>query len=165
MLWLENIGRLLIAFLIQILLVSNLYFLGIVSPFIYIVFLLALPASLNRLWLLLIGFATGALMDVFGNSPGVHAAACTMICFVRPYLISRMVQEDDRLTGTIDSRSLGWEVYIKYVCMLVLFHHAMVFMLEAFSFHHFWLTLLQIVLSSALTIVLVLAWELLRSTR
>ncbi|MBQ9339063.1 MAG: hypothetical protein IJS13_01875 [Paludibacteraceae bacterium] len=162
MVWIENIVRLVVLFLLQLLLVNNLYFLGIVHPCVYVFFLLALPAEVNRYWLLVIGFLTGLLMDVFCNSFGAHAAACTLLCFVRPFLLGRLVQEDERLTGTMNVTALGWEVYIKYVVILVLLHHITLFMLEAFSFRLFWLTLLQILLSALLTIVIIFGYEFAR---
>lgn len=157
--WIENITRLIVVTLLQLLLVNNLWLWGLMHPFVYILFLLALPATLNRYWLMLAGFATGLMMDVFCNSPGVHTAACTAICFIRQMLIGSLVQEDERLTGTINSWSLGWESYIKYVIIMVLLHHLLVFVLEAFSFHAFWLTLLQTLLSSIVTVALLLGWE------
>lgn len=162
MIWLENILRFIIVMLLQLLLVNNLHFLGVVNPCIYILFLLAMPADLNRLWQLLIGFGTGFVMDVFCNSMGVHTLACTTLCFARPYLIGRLVQEDERLVGTITAMSLGWETYIKYVVFFTLGHHTLLFLLSAFTFRAFWLTLIQIVLSSALTIALILGWEAIR---
>jgi len=163
MLWIENIIRLLLVLLLQILLIDNLHFLGVVDPFLYILFLLALPVEVDRRILLLIGFAMGLVMDIFSNSLGVHTAACTALCFARPYLISNLVQEDERLVGTVDGRSLGLEVYIKYVCLLTLLHHSMVFLLSAFTLHAFWLTLIQIIVSTLITIVLLLGWEFVKN--
>ena len=159
MLWLQNILRFVVVLLLQLLLINNLYFLGIVHPCIYVLFLLALPAEVNRHLLLAIGFATGALMDICCNTFGAHAAACTLLCFLRPYLVSAIVQEEDRLTGTMNTDSLGREAYIKYVVILTLLHHTTLFMLETFSFHNLILTLTQIILSSLLTIALLLTTE------
>lgn len=162
MIWIEHLIRLIVVVLLQILLLNNLHFMGVVNPCIYILFLLALPAEMNKMVQLGVGFALGLLMDMFCNSPGVHAAACTAVCFARPYVLSRLVQDEERLVGTLNSLSLGVEAYIRYVIILTLIHHTLVFILSAFTLHAFWLTLLQIVLSSLLTIGLVLFWELVR---
>lgn len=159
MIWLENSIRFILLMALQVLLINNLHFMGVVAPCIYILFLLALPAELPRWVQLLIGFVTGLLMDICCNSLGVHMMACTMVCYLRPFLIGRLVQEDERLSGTVNSRSLGYEVYIKYLVLLTLVHHFMVFTLEAFTLHTFWLTMLQFVCSSLLTIVMLLSWE------
>lgn len=162
MIWIEHLIRLIVVVLLQILLLNNLHFMGVVNPCIYILFLLALPAEMNKMVQLGVGFALGLLMDMFCNSPGVHAAACTAVCFARPYVLSRLVQDEERLVGTLNSLSLGVEAYIRYVIILTLIHHTLVFILSAFTLHAFWLTLLQIVLSSLLTIGLILFWELVR---
>lgn len=163
MLWIENIIRLIIVTLLQLLLVNNLHFLGVVNPCIYILFFLALPAETPRLWQLIIGFAVGLLIDIFCNSLGVHTAACVALCYIRPKLISSLVQEDERLVGTIDAETLGWSAYTKYLIILTLLHHSLVFLLSAFTFHTFWLTLIQIVVSSLMTIGLLFFWELVRT--
>lgn len=162
MIWLENILRFLSVVLLQVLLVNNLHFMGVVNPCIYILFLIALPAELDKLWQLVIGFACGLVLDIFCNSMGVHTLACTTLMLARPYLISWLVQEDERLVGTITANSLGWETFIKYVVLFTVGHHTLVFLLAAFTFHAFWLTLIQIVASSLLTILLILGWEVVR---
>ena len=84
MIWIEHIIRFVVVYLLQILLVNNLHFMGVVDPCIYILALLVLPAELNKLWQLLIGFAAGFVMDIFCNSMGVHTLACTALMFARP---------------------------------------------------------------------------------
>lgn len=161
--WIENILRFIICMFLQVLLVNNLHFMGVVNPCIYILFLLALPMGVNNLWQLGIGFCTGLLLDIFSNSPGVHTASCTAIMLLRPYLIGWLVAEQDRLVGTLNSSSMGWSAYIRYVAMMTLVLHVLVFSLATFSLHAVWLTVLQIVLSSLLTTGLLLFAEVIRS--
>lgn len=161
-LWIENILRYLLLFMLQILLINHLQLLGVCHPCIYILFLLALPVSLPRWAELLIGFGTGLIMDIFCDSLGVHAAACTLIAYLRPLIIRKLVQENERITGTPDSGTFGHLTYIKYVVLLTLIHHTAVFCLAAFSWHNWWLTLLQIVVSSIVSIGLILGYDLLR---
>lgn len=165
MLWVENIFRFIVLLCLQVLLINNLHFMGVVHPCVYILFLLALPATINRLWLMVIGFLTGLLMDVCCNSLGVHTIACTALCFARPYFLGWLVQEDERLVGTISVMSLGWETYAKYLVLLTLLHHILVFSCAAFTLHAVWLTILQILSSSVLTIALILGWQLVRYSR
>ena len=162
MIWVEHIIRFAVVYVLQILLVNNLHFMGVVDPCIYILALLALPAEVNKLWQLLIGFAAGFIMDIFCNSMGVHTLACTTLMFARPYLIGWLVQEDERLVGSITSQTLGWETYIKYIAFATVCPHTLVFLLSAFTFRAFWLTLIQIIVSSLLTILLIIGWEAIR---
>lgn len=161
-LWVENILRYFILLFFQVLLINNLQLLGVCSPCIYVLFLLALPPTLPRWAELLIGFVAGLVLDIFCNTLGVQTAACTMVAYIRPLLIKNMVQDNERLTDTPSSKSLGFITYLKIVVILVLVHHTTMFSLIAFSFHNWWLTLIQIIVSSIVTIGLILGVDLLR---
>ncbi len=152
----QNIVRFIVLILLQILLINNLQFFGLCNPAIYVLCLIALPVSLPRWAELLIGFFTGLLIDIFSNTLGIHAAACTLLSFVRPLLIRRLVADNDRLMGSPSGASIGMLTYTKFITILVLIHHTVVFALEAFSFHNWWITLLQIIISSAVSIAIFL---------
>ncbi len=156
----ENIVRYVVLLLLQVLLFNNLQFFGLCNPAVYVLCLIALPVRLPRWLELLIGFFTGLLMDIFCNTLGIHAAACTLVGFVRPLLIERLVADNDRLMGTPTSGTMGWLAYVKMVVILVVLHHTAVFSLEAFSFHNWWFTLLQIIVSSAVSIGIFLGWDI-----
>lgn len=151
--------------LLQLLLINNLHFMGVCNPCLYILFLIALPAQLPRWAEMLIGAATGMLMDLACNSPGAHMAACVALSYCRPAILHRLVPDDDRLIGTLSTRILDKPAYARLVIGLTLLHHAILFVLMNFTFHAFWLTLLQILVSALVTILLILGRELLRNTR
>ena len=46
-----------------------------------------LPFEVPRWVQYLIAFATGFLIDIFNVTYGINASACTLIMFVRPYLV------------------------------------------------------------------------------
>ena len=161
-LWIENILRFLVLLLLQVLLINNLQMLGLCTPCLYVLFLIALPPTLPRWVELLIGFFAGFLLDIFCNTIGVQTAACTMVAYLRPLLIKNMIQDNERLTDTPSSKSLGFITYLKLVVILVLVHHTAMFSLIAFSFHNWWITLIQIILSSIVTISLILGLDFLR---
>lgn len=159
MIWIEQIVRWLIVGVLQVLLLNHLHFMGLVLPFAYIYFLFGLPATLKPWAEMLIGFAVGLVMDVFMNSLGIHAMACTTLVAVRPYLLGYIVTDKERLVSTIDARTLGLGNYLKYIIPLILLHHTLVFVLSAWSMHNWWFLLLQILLSSILTALLIVGWE------
>ncbi len=161
-LWMENIGRLVLLLLLQLLLINNLHFMGVCNPCIYILFLIALPANLPHWAELLVGALTGLLMDIACNSPGAHMSACIALSYVRPKLLHNLVPDDDRLIGTVNSLSIDKQAYVRLTILLTLLHHTILFVLYNLTFHAFWLTLVQIVVSSLLTILLILGREVLR---
>ncbi|MBQ7210334.1 MAG: rod shape-determining protein MreD [Paludibacteraceae bacterium] len=160
--WIKSILRLIIVVLLQVFLFNNLQMGGICTPMVYILFLIALPKEVQRWQELLIGAALGFIIDCFTNTLGVNMSACILLCYLRPLLIKSMTQEYERLNGEINSDSLGFGVYAKLVTILTFAHHTTAILLESFTTSHLWLTLIQIVISSALTILLLLGYELLR---
>ncbi len=158
----ENIIRYICLFLLQVLLINNLQFFGLCSPALYVLCLIALPVRLPRWIEMIVGFVTGLVMDIFCNTLGIHAAACTMVSFVRPMLIKGLVPDNDRLIGTPTSNTMSFPIYFKFVTILVVIHHTMVFSLEAFSFHNWWITLLQIIISSVVSIAIFMGLDALK---
>ncbi len=163
MVWIKQTGRFLLLLLLQVLLINNLQFLGVCHPYIYIFSLLVMPITLPRWADMLIGGVAGLILDMFCNSLGVHIAACIMLMYVRPYLIGAYVSDRERLTDEIDVRSIGVVNFVKYTILLVLLHHTMVFFLTAWSVQHFWFTLLEVVVSSIVSILLIIGADLLRN--
>ncbi len=68
----------------QVLILNKIHVLGFITPFLYIYFLLKLPTGTSRNLLLLLGFTLGIVIDMFSNTPGMNAAACVFLAFVRP---------------------------------------------------------------------------------
>ncbi len=163
MVWIKQTGRFLLLLLLQVLLINNLQFLGVCHPYIYIFSLLVMPITLPRWADMLIGGVAGLILDMFCNSLGVHIAACIMLMYVRPHLIGAYVSDRERLTDEIDIRSIGVVNFVKYTILLVLLHHTMVFFLTAWSVQHFWFTLLEVVVSSIISILLLIGADLLRN--
>lgn len=160
-LWRDNILRFVVLVLLQLLLVNNLHFLGLCHPCLYVLFLIALPQTLPRWAELLIGFMTGLVIDVACNSLGVHCAACTLIAFLRPVFLKKMVLEKKQVLSEPSSQTLGFIVYFKLITLLVLLHHSTVFILSAFTWSNWWITLLQIIVSSLFTIGFIVVYDLL----
>ena len=160
--WTKQIGRYILVMLLQVLLFDQLQFWGVCHPYIYILCLMMMPITLPHNVDMLIGAGVGLLMDVFCNSLGVHTAACIMLMFIRPYLIGAIVNDKDRLNEQISLRSIGMEALIKYVVILVLVHHLMVFMLAAWSWSHFGFVLLETLVSSIITCLIILGYNILK---
>jgi hypothetical protein len=125
---------------------------GLAFCFPYVFFLLFLPMSTPKSLLLFIGFGYGLLVDVFFDSPGLHAAACTLLAYLRPDVISIITPSGgyDEYTP-ISVHILGIRWVISYTLILVGAHHFLLFFLEAFSFMNFFLTLFKIIFSTLLT--------------
>jgi rod shape-determining protein MreD len=148
--------------LLQVLLFDQLQLWGVCHPYVYVLCLLMLPITLPHNIDMLIGALAGLIMDVCCNSLGVHISVCVLIMFARPYLVGVLVNDKDRLNEQISIRSLGMEAMVKYVCILVVVHHFLIFLLGAWSWHHIGFVLLATLVSSLITILIILGYNVLR---
>jgi hypothetical protein len=129
----KNIFRLFIFTLVQVYVLNKIPHLHrFVVPYIYFLFVLWLPFSMTRLGLLFAGFATGLLLDYFMNSPGLHAAACVLIAYIRPFIITLLIPKDSTEFNYREPspRAMGWAPYTLYVFVLTILHHTYLLFLE-----------------------------------
>lgn len=159
--WIRQIVKWFLLVLLQVLIFNNLHLFGLCHPFIFILFLLEMPL-LPRWAEMLVGAVTGLMMDIFCNSPGVHMAACTAVCYLRPLLLPRLVQNAERITDKVTPLSIGLNEYLRMICIMVPLYHVLVFVLEAWSLHHFGSLLTQILLSALISLLLMIGYALCR---
>ena len=149
---------LLIAFLLlfcQVMVFNNIHFANIVSTYPYVLFILLLPSNTNNALALVIAFVLGITVDFFSDSGGMHAAACVPIAYIRPFILRTVGTESKKDSYTPTIKHLGFNRYLTYATIMVLLHHTILFMLEAFEFSLFFLTLLKIVISAFLSILFI----------
>lgn len=149
--------------LLQVLLLNNIQFLGAVNPYIYILFIFSLPLKTQKWLSLVLAFVLGLVIDTFSNTMGLHAFATVLIAFLREPVIKLFVSSPDDLNNTTPSiNTFGIGAYTKYVFLLVLFHHTVLFLLEAFSFSFIVLVLVKIAISSLVTSLIIISIQLLQ---
>jgi len=153
---LQNILRFVLLVLLQVLVLNNIQFLGYINPYIYILFILVLPVQMPRWFLLILAFFLGLTIDVFSNTPGTHAFATVFVAFFRDGIIKLFTNIEEGNNPTPSFHTFGVSSFVKYVIVMVLVHHTILFILEAFSFVNFWIVLAKILLSSLVTILLIL---------
>ena len=113
--------------------------------------------------MLLWAFGLGLSVDTFSNTPGVAAASMTLAAFLRPYLLEPFLQRESADDLVPSMKSLGTFRYVVLATILILFYCLTFFSLEMFSFFNWVQWLYCIGGSAALTLVLVLALDNLRS--
>ena len=119
---------------LQILLVRNVVLFDYAFCFIYIACILLLPNETSFSWLLLIAFATGFVVDIFYNTPGMHAASTVLMAFCRPLVVRSQIDVPG-LESRIDFslNELGAGAFFRYIFILALIHHIALFFIEASS--------------------------------
>lgn len=153
---LQNIIRFILLVLVQVLVLNNIQFLGYINPYLYILFILALPVQMPRWATLLLAFGLGLIIDTFSNTIGMHAFATVLMAFLRNGIIKLFTSIEEGNNPTPSFYTFGVSAYVKYMVVLVLIHHTTLFLLEAFSFTNFGITVAKIILSSFVTILMIL---------
>jgi len=152
---LQNIFRFILLVLFQVLVLNNIQFLGYINPYLYILFVLSLPFQIPRWFLLILAFTLGISIDIFSNTLGMHAFATVFVAYFRDGIIKLFTNIEEGNNPTPSFYTFGVSAYVKYVIVMVLIHHSTLFILEAFSFTHFWILVTKIILSSLITILLI----------
>ncbi len=145
--------------LLQVLILNHIHILGIATPFLYIYFIIKLSSGVSRNVVMLWAFLLGIIIDIFSNTPGMNAAACVFLAFVRPTLL-RLFTPRDLLDSIVPSlKSLGFSSFFKYTIVCVVVQLTVLLTIEFFSFSSLWMLLLRIIACSVLTIACILAVE------
>lgn len=130
---LKNIIRFVVFILVQVLILDKIPPLHrFITPYLYFLFILWLPFRTPRPGLTLLGFVFGLTLDFFTHTPGLHAAACTLIAYLRSFLIGLLrPKEAVEISYSEPSvTSMGLMPYATYVLLLTFVHHAYLVFLE-----------------------------------
>ncbi|HAQ21774.1 MAG TPA: rod shape-determining protein MreD [Prolixibacteraceae bacterium] len=158
----KDFGKYLIMFvvlvLVQVLILNNIQVSGLINPYVYILFILLLPFTIPGYFLLGISFLLGLSIDIFSNTPGIHAGASVLLGFLRPGIAQLISSREIIEKGNMPNMTLlGFASFLKYIVISVLVHHLFLFFAETFSFGDILETLLRWILSSVFSIVIILA--------
>lgn len=132
--------------------------------FFYIGFLLFLPYGLSRSVGMVIAFFTGLLIDVFSNTPGIHASACIFLVFTKDswFNLSQGVPDENII---LDWEELKVTGAITYLLPLVLAHHFIVFTVENGGFALPGMLLSKVLFSALYSWVLIVAFSFLTASQ
>lgn len=161
---LKNIVRFIILILVQVYVLNKIPHLHrLVSPYLYYLFILWLPFTISRFGLLLLGFLTGLVLDYFTMTPGLHAAACTLIAYIRPFLINILMPKDTSEFNYPEPspRAMQWTPYAVYVFVLTLLHHGYMVFLEWLDFGNFLDFIIKVIATTGISLLLIFTVELL----
>lgn len=144
--------------IIQLAILDNIQLHSYVYINIYILAIYILPYRLSKASILLFGFFLGLFIDLANNTMGIHAAASTLIAYIRPRLLmltSNREQIDD-IQGKQNISNFAW--FFKYVIVSTAVFNVTLIMAEAFSFHNFWITLARMVCSTVASVFFILLY-------
>ena len=162
----SNTLRFILLIPLQVLVLDNINLGGYVNPYLYVLFILMLPFEIAGWAMLLFSFMMGLGVDMFSGTPGMHAAASTLMAFLRPLVIRTVGVSRDLEPGLEPSiHSMGFAWFLTYSLILVFIHHLALFTLEVFRFSGFFSVFLRTIYSTFFTMVLIIILQYLFSGR
>lgn len=142
--------------LLQVLVFNHVTLFGVASPLIYVYFVIKLPFGRNRFYVILLSFLMGLIIDIFLNTPGVNAAAITIVATLR-VIIAPLFYPKNELDIIVPSIRGNSGAFIKYTLTMVLLHHTLLFLIDALTLFDITKTVIRIGSSVLLTTILLLS--------
>jgi hypothetical protein len=150
--------------LLQVPLLHKFILFDVAFSFFYLGFLLFFPLGQNPILRLMAGFLTGLFIDLFSNTPGLHASVCTFIMLFRDTWLRFILEYEE---GALDMN-----IYILkmrgvwlYVLPLIFIHHLMIFWINYGSWMGLFLTFDRILASTIFSFLSILLINLVISKK
>lgn len=157
-----NFFRFFLVVFIQVVLLKNISLYNLNMPLLYILFIFLLPFNTPNWLLFFLSFAIGLTVDVFSDTLGLNAAACTIMAFFRIFYISITVQNERRETEiTPNLSSMGFRWFFFYTLLITFLHHFFLFFFEVFDLTALLTILFRATISTIFTLVLIFIAEFL----
>ena len=147
----------------QIPMLRNWAVLQVAFPFQYVGLILLLPENTARNWTMIGGFFLGLIIDIFSNTPGMHAGTTVLLAYGRISWL-RFITDFSDDEKSLNLENLNLLRFTLYCFPLIFAHHFILFVLEKEGFSDFFWTLAKTLSSSLLSfsIVLLTAMSLIR---
>ena len=158
----SNILRFPVLLIVQIVICQHVCLFGYMTPALFLLALFLLPLELPLSLQYLIGFATGFVVDAFAHTLGVSTFACTLMMFVRPYIVrflngtnfNRFENIERPMPGVKDFR---W-IFL-YTLILTAIYQVVSVLLGTMTFKNFGHTFLVMLGNTVFTVFVILCVE------
>lgn len=134
-----------------------------IIPYVYFLYILWLPFSMKRNYVLFVSFLLGFSLDIFLKTPGLNAAACVLVGYFRAFLISLLVPRETKElnNGSPSVRSMGITSYAIYIIISALVHFIWLTILDWMNIDGLGYFTGKVLLSTLYSVVLIAIIELL----
>lgn len=160
----KNIIRFAMFILVQVVVLYQVPFLHrFITPYLYFLYILWLPFNMPRMALTFVGFLLGLTLDYFTKTPGLHAAPCALIAYIRPFLVNILIQQEgaDKNYRSPSITSMGWAPYATLVFVLTFLHTSYLVLLEWLQFGSFFYFIGKVLSTTGVSLLLIFVTELL----
>ena len=163
---LKNIIRFILFLGIQVFILNQIPPLHqFIVPYLYFLYIIWLPFNLGRFPLLIIAFLFGLCLDYFTGTMGLHAAACVLLAYVKPFLLNLLIPQETTEQSYVEPSisSMGWAPYSLYVALLTFIHHFYLVLLEWLQFGNFVYFIGKVSATTGISLLLIFVTEMLFS--
>lgn len=145
--------------LLQVLFLNRINLFGYVTPLFYIWMIARFDSSMSRTSILLWAFFLGLSIDIFSGTPGLNAAAATLVAMFQPGIVKLFVPLDRHDVLLPCSASMGGRQFAGYLLLITALHHTVYFILLSIPLGDWTVLVLKVVFSTLLTFFFMLVAE------
>lgn len=127
---------------------------------IYPLIILFLPFKTSRTLVIGVAFLIGLFVDLFYDSLGVHAAACTLTAYLRIYILNLISPVEGYSKDSLTAYVYGLPWFLSYLGIFLFIHLITLYSIEAFSFVYMKEILLRTIFSFIASLFLILIGQL-----
>ena len=157
-----NLLRFFVLLLVQVAICQHISLFGYMTPALFLLALYLLPLEMPLSLQYVIGFATGFVTDAFAHTLGVSSFACTLLMFLRPYIVRMLNGANNVKFENIDRPVPGVKDFrwvFLYTLTLTSIYEVVAVLLETMTFKNFGHTLLVIVGNTLFSVFVILCIE------
>lgn len=150
-----------VAALSQLLLFDNLTLSPLLSPLVYVIFILLLPLETPQSLMLLLGAALGVTMDWGMGVAGINSIATIFIAYTRIFILQLLCgKERIAEKGVPSEQWFGFGDFLRYTLTIIAIHHLIYFAFESLSVTNFSSTIIRFI--SSVVVSTLYVWFLAR---
>lgn len=133
---------------------------------VYPLFIMLLPLRMSKSLLILLAFFMGIMVDIFYDSPGVHASASVFTAFIRPVFLKILEPDGGYPIQAIPSKHyFGIVWFIQYAAYMLGTHILFYFTVEAFTFVFWKEILIKSMVTFSLTYIVLVVHQMLFNSK
>ncbi|MDR2233718.1 MAG: rod shape-determining protein MreD [Tannerella sp.] len=159
----RNLFTILIYFIfyvvLQVLLLDKIHLFRIGTPFLYLYVIIKCPVNAPRTQVIGVSFLLGIVIDMFSNTLGMHAAACSLAGMIRNPLMNTFAVKEFSEGDMPSFQTMGVGGFSRYAAVLAAIHHITLFCIESITLFHPLLLIKRILACLFLTMLTILIVE------
>ena len=134
--------------------------------FLYPMFIILLPTNSPKQLLIMLGFLIGITLDIFYDSPGVHAGASVFTGFIRGFSLRMFGIDVDQIKIPTPSRAnIGLGKFSRVSAFILFFHIFVYYVFDVFTFVYLGEILIKTLGSFIISYPVVLAYALISNAK